>query len=241
MIQTNFKRYELKYILTVEQYKVLLNQMPEFIQLDEYGKYKINNIYFDTDDFRIIRHSIEKPKYKEKLRIRCYGEPSDTSKTFIEIKKKFNGVVFKRRVLAKQNDVLSYLDGDNNAIECSQILNEIDYFKGRYDGIKPKVYICYEREAFFSKEDKEFRLTCDFNIKTRDRDISFFSSDYDMEVLSSDYVVLEVKTVMGLPNWFLEFLSKNRIYKTSFSKYGTAYKIYYMQKFINTLGRAANV
>ncbi len=236
MMQTNFKRYELKYILTTQQYEMLLSQLPSDMTLDGYGRHKISNIYFDTEDYRIIRHSLEKPKYKEKLRVRCYGEPSEDATAFIELKKKFNGIVYKRRVYSEQNKVFAYLCEGADTVEQSQILNEIDYFKNSYSQLKPKVYLSYEREAFFSTADENFRLTFDFNIMARDSDVTLYRSDDDREVLSCEYVLLEVKTVMGLPSWFLEFLSENRIYKTSFSKYGTAYQTYFMPQFVSSLG-----
>ncbi len=240
LIQTNFKRYELKYILTAKQYELLVLKMPSDMMLDEYGRHKISNIYFDTEDYRVIRHSLEKPKYKEKLRVRCYGEPSDDSAAFIELKKKFNGVVYKRRVCLEQNKVFSNLfDGDCDTLQ-SQILSEIDYFKNSHDNIKPKVYLSYEREAFFSTADENFRLTFDFNIMTRDNNISLYSSADDLEVLQGEYVLLEVKTVLGLPNWFLKFIGENNIYKTSFSKYGAAYSRYFMPQFVSELGRVSN-
>ncbi len=240
MTQTNFKRYELKYILTAKQYKILLEQMPFCMKLDRYGRHRISNIYFDTDDYRVIRHSLEKPKYKEKLRVRCYGEPREDTTVFIELKKKYNGVVYKRRIYSEQNKVFAYLCKEIDAVEHSQILSEIAYFKNRYHGIKPKVYLSYEREAFFSTEDENFRLTFDFNISARDNNVSLYKCDDDMEVLSNEYVLLEVKTVMGLPPWFLEFLSENDIYKTSFSKYGMAFQRYFSSQFISTLRGAAN-
>ncbi len=101
--------------------------------------------------------------------------------------------------------------------------------------------MAYEREAYFSTKDENFRLTFDFNIKTREHDVSFLESKADREVLPDDYVLLEVKTVMGLPIWILEFLNENKIYKTSFSKYGTAYQLYYLPQFIHSLGRKTNV
>ncbi len=235
MGQANFKRYELKYMLSKAQYELLLMKMPKDIHIDKYGRHKISNIYFDTADFRIIRNSLGKPKYKEKLRVRCYGEPSDESTAYIEIKKKYNGVVYKRRVYDNQKNVMSYLCNKSHAIKTSQILNEIEYFKKSYPDMMPKAYLSYEREAFFSTKDENFRLTFDFNIKTRDFDVNFYESDEDKKILSDDNVLLEVKTVIGLPKWFLGFLSENDIYKTSFSKYGTAYQTYFLPKFINNL------
>ncbi len=240
MIQTNFNRHEIKYILTIEQYNLLLQKMPADMILDSYGRHKISNIYFDTEDYRIIRHSLERPSYKEKLRVRTYGEITKETIAFIELKKKINGVVYKRRVFSQQDKVFAYLCDGVNTIENSQILNEIDYFKSCYNDFKPKVYLSYEREAFFSINDENFRLTFDFNIKTRNKDISLYSSDIDKEVLSSEYVLLEAKTFMGFPSWFIDFLSSNCIYKSSFSKYGKAYQTYYMSEFIAGLRRNNN-
>ncbi len=240
MTQTKFKRYELKYILTKKEYEILLDKMPRDMKLDKYGRHKISNIYFDTEDYRVIRQSLEKPKYKEKLRVRCYGEPSEESTAFIELKKKFNGVVYKRRIYSKQGKVFDYLCKGVDSVEHSQILKEIDYFKRSYENIKPKVYLSYEREAFFSTLDKNFRLTFDFNIVARNSDVSLYRSEKDREVLGKEYVLLETKTVMGLPRWFLEFLSENGIYKTSFSKYGKAYKKYFMPQFVSGLRRISN-
>ncbi len=239
MVQANFKRYELKYILTQSQYASLIEAMSCEMRLDEYGRHKISNIYYDTEDYKVIRHSLEKPKYKEKLRVRCYGKPCEDNMAFIELKKKFNGIVYKRRIYDKQKNVLSFVDNKKGSLKDTQILNEINYFKNIYENIKPRVYLSYEREAYFSLVDDEFRMTFDFNIKTRDTNISFSESNIDLNVLSNKYILLEVKTVMGLPNWLITFFNNNNIYKTSFSKYGTAYQKYYMSDLINNLKEIA--
>ena len=70
--QTIFKRHEIKYIMTKEQQTIILEAMEPYMALDNYGRTTIRNLYFDTDNYRLIRHSIEKPIYKEKLRIRSY-------------------------------------------------------------------------------------------------------------------------------------------------------------------------
>lgn len=234
MAQTNFRRYEVKYKLTINQYEKLLKTLPNTMKLDDYGRHKISNIYFDTDDYRIIRHSLEKPKYKEKLRVRCYGNPDENSKAFVELKKKFNGVVYKRRFHTSQKEALDFLCYNEKCSVDTQISREISYFKDSYENIKPRVYLSYEREAYYCQEDENFRLTFDFNIKSRETDVSFYESNYDREVLSDEYVLLEVKTVLGMPKWFLNYLSENEVYKTSFSKYGTAYqKYYYIGEFAN--------
>ncbi|MFI3284608.1 MAG: polyphosphate polymerase domain-containing protein [Erysipelotrichaceae bacterium] len=236
-IQTTFKRYELKYILTKNQCLALYCLMNDKMRMDKYGHHKIRNIYFDTNDYRIIRHSLDKPSFKEKLRVRCYGEPKDDNLAFIELKKKYNGVVYKRRMTSSQKVALSYLCKHGNLADDSQIAKEIRYYMQPFEQIKPAAYVSYEREAFYGLEDEQFRMTFDYNIKARDEDISLNDNIKDLAVLDNRYVLLEVKTTTGLPSWFLDFLASEHIYKTSFSKYGKAYQTYFMPKFINQLRR----
>ncbi len=228
-VQSIFERYEVKYKLTKQQYIALQQHMEGKMELDSYGRHKISNIYFDTDDCRIIRHSLEKPKYKEKLRLRIYGEPSGERPAFIELKKKYNGVVYKRRISYSQQKAMSYLLEGEKMSDVSQIHKEIDYFIDCYSGmLKPRVYLSYEREAYFCHQDDNFRMTFDFNIKMRDTNVSLFDDVRDIKILDDDYVLLEVKTAQGLPFWLIEFFNSNNIYKASFSKYGTAYTTYLM-------------
>ncbi len=232
-VQTIFKRYELKYKLTTQQYDDLKEFMKDKMQLDSYGRHKISNIYFDTDDYRIIRFSLEKPNYKEKLRLRIYGEPNDAQPAFIELKKKFKGVVYKRRITENQNVALSLLLDREEKSAVSQIHKEIDYFIDSFENkLMPKVFLSYEREAYFCEIDDNFRMTFDFNIKMRDTNISLFSDENDVSVLGDEHVLLEVKTVQGLPFWLIEFFNQNNIYKESFSKYGTAFNIFLLPQLI---------
>ncbi len=237
--QTIFSRSEIKYKLTISQHKLLCNAMKNYMQLDEYGRHKISNIYFDTRDYKIIRHSIEKPKYKEKLRLRIYGEPKNEGNAYIELKKKYDGIVYKRRILSSQNDACEYLICNKPLCDNSQIKNEIDYFMSKSGELLPRVYLSYEREAFFCKTDENLRMTFDFNIKMRDSEVSLFASENDVDVLDENHVLMEVKTLNGLPFWLVNFLSDNKIYKTSFSKYGTGYEKFILPKFINAR-RASN-
>ncbi len=229
-----FKRYEMKYKLTYFEYENLLNIMNNYMKLDEYKRNKITNIYYDTEDYKIIRNSLEKPKYKEKLRMRMYGDANISNEIFLELKKKFNGIVYKRRVILNNgNDVLNIknIDDDN------QILREIKYFTSLYNGLKPMIYLSYYREAYIGLDDKDFRMTFDFDIKIRNQKINFFESVNDRNILDDDTVILEVKTVKGLPNWFLCFLRDNNILQTSFSKYGEAYNKFLIKDFKNYIGR----
>ncbi len=234
-MQNTFKRFELKYILSHTQYTHLCTCMKEHMHLDSYGKHKISNIYFDTNDYKIIRHSLEKPRYKEKLRLRVYGEPQENGLAFIELKKKFDGVVYKRRIPYSQGNALSYLCDEQAHEELCQIGKEVKYFQQIYKGLIPKVYLSYEREAYFCPNDEHFRMTFDFNIKMRDSHLSLFDHDIDKKIVDDNTILLEVKTVEGLPFWFLDFLNQNRLYKTSFSKYGTAYNLFILPKFVKEL------
>lgn len=217
----NFKRQELKYLITIKQYNMMKKHILEYVNPDKYHESTISNIYYDTPNFLLIRKSIEKPKYKEKLRIRCYGIKSLDDEVFIELKKKYNGIVYKRRVKMKYSDALNFLAGDT--IEEEQVLKELRYFAKFYTGLAPKVVLSYERESYYSKDDKALRITFDKKILWRDYDIDLTKGSYGSEILPSGYVLLEIKTVNGYPTWLNQFLSENKIYKQSFSKYGNVY------------------
>lgn len=218
-----FKRYELKYLITTEQYEKMKIAMVGHMALDKYGRHTIKNIYMDTPDHLLIRRSIEKPCYKEKLRIRSYSNCDDNS-AFVEVKKKYKGVVYKRRINLTKDEAIEVMVNGEDFHDKNQITREIKYFMDYYKDLHPAISIFYDREAYFGLEDGSFRMTFDQNIRTNDHEFSLDSlSEYD-QLISKDRVLLEVKTSMGLPHWLLEFFSENHILKTSFSKYGTAYK-----------------
>ncbi len=218
-----FKRYEIKYLITKEQKELIKTSMQAYMQGDQYGRSTIHNIYFDTPDYLLVRRSIEKPFYKEKLRVRSYGVATAEAKVFVELKKKYDSVVYKRRISMTEEESVRYTV-NREKITDSQISREIDYCFKLYNSLQPTVFLSYEREAFFSKTDLSFRLTFDENVLWRDYDLSLRKGAYGTPVLDSGLVIMEVKTAGGIPLWFTEILSKNHIYKTSFSKYGNAYK-----------------
>ena len=163
-IQSCFERYEKKYMLTPDQQRFLLDGMRPYMQADDYGEYTICNVYYDTDDWQLVRASIEKPAYKEKLRIRSYGPAEDNSPVFIELKKKVSGIVYKRRITREAREVEPFLKGEGASPE--QIAGEIRWFQQKYR-TEPKVFIGYDRLAFAGKEDPELRVTFDTNIRWR--------------------------------------------------------------------------
>ncbi|MBQ7336887.1 MAG: polyphosphate polymerase domain-containing protein [Clostridia bacterium] len=220
--QSVFKRYELKYLLTTEQKEIILQAMAPYMELDQYGRTTIRNIYFDTDSYRLIRRSIEKPAYKEKLRIRSYKRATSDSQVFVELKKKYDSMVYKRRISLPEHTAMEWVT-THTRIKDSQIAHEIDYFINYYEGLHPTVYLSYEREAYYEKSGGDFRVTFDDNILCRTEDLSLTSHAYGTPILEEGKVLMELKCAGGLPLWMVHTLSENGIYKTSFSKYGTAY------------------
>ena len=231
-----FNRYEKKYMLDEVTFKRLLDRISDYMEPDKYNKngqfYSISNIYYDTDDNRLIRSSIEKPVYKEKLRMRSYGTPDTSDKVFLEIKKKYNGIVNKRRTSIVLEDAYQYIENGTfpKETEClnRQVLKEIDYFKSIYD-LKPKVYLSYDRYAFFEKNDGDFRVTFDTNITTRRGDVRLESGSYGNRLLPQNIYLMEIKINGAVPMWFTSCLSDLKIYPVSFSKYGTEYKRYVLE------------
>lgn len=223
MIQTVFKRVEKKYLLNKYQAEKLINKISRYIKSDEYPYSKICNIYFDTQNSDLIRRSIEKPVYKEKVRLRSYGIPNKEDRVFLEIKKKFDGVVTKRRIALKLEDVYDYLENGKKPEANKQIFNEIDYCFKKYS-LKPSMYISYERYSYAGKDDDNFRLTFDTNIISRDSDLKLDNGDYGINAIGKDVFLMEVKCLGSMPLWFTNTLSDLKIYPISFSKYGKIYE-----------------
>ena len=218
-----FERVEKKYLLTKDKYQALLKAIEPYMTQDEYGLHTICNIYYDTPTYDLIRNSIEKPKYKEKLRVRSYGRPDKKDKVFIEIKKKYKGVVFKRRVSLTLEETERYLNSGIKPKKDNQILKEIDYFMNFYKPI-PKVYLAYDRTAYFGKEDSNIRITFDQRIRSRQYDLGLGKGDYGDCLLDSNQYLMEIKVPLAMPLWLVHILSDLKIYPTSFSKYGNVYK-----------------
>ena len=222
-IQNVFKRYEIKYVLSEKDAIALEALCKKYMSDDGFGQSTICNIYFDTDDYLLIRRSLEKPIYKEKLRLRSYGVPTSDSIVFPELKKKYRSIVYKRRLSMTEKEASLCFEG-LAPFPDTQIGREIAFCFSRYKTLSPRMFVSYERKALFSKEDESFRMTFDRNILWRDYDLSLTKGVYGSPALPQGKVLLEVKTATALPLWLTTFLSQNKIYKTSFSKYGKAYE-----------------
>jgi hypothetical protein len=232
MTISTFKRYEKKFLLNGDQYLAIYPGLMQHMRLDKYCKneqeYTISNVYYDTDNSSIIRHSLSKPYYKEKLRLRSYNLlNAPGSMVFLELKKKIGGIVNKRRAVLTLGDAYSFLNHglrpQNQDYLNVQVLNEIAFFLNNH-AVKPTTYISYDRKALFGKEDSEFRITFDHNIVTRREDVSIEKGRFGENLLRPDQYLMEVKVASAFPMWLANLLSENQIYETSFSKYGKEYK-----------------
>ena len=222
-LQCCFKRVEKKYLLTKEQYLAMRWGMSPYVTADRYANYTISNLYYDTDDYQLIRTSLDKPVYKEKLRMRAYGVPGDHDKVFIELKKKFEGVVYKRRIVLDADAAARYIHQGQNPEAENQISREIDYFMSSYQPV-PKVFIGYDREAWAGVENPDLRITFDTNLRWRTTDLDLRRGDSGAPILPPDQILMELKIPGAAPLWLARLLSENHIFSTSFSKYGTWYK-----------------
>ncbi len=222
--QATFQRYELKYLLNRQEKEQMLRIMAPYMRLDDYGRTTIRNIYFDTDNYRLIRSSLERPAYKEKLRIRSYQAAGPEDPVFVELKKKYLSVVYKRRLtLSEEQAMDTFRTGDALPVH-SQIADEIDYFRDYYASLQPTVFLSYEREAYYDLDGGDFRVTFDENILYREEDLCLGSCVYGTPLLDAGQTLMEIKTPGGLPLWMSHALNEMKLYKTSFSKYGSAYQ-----------------
>lgn len=236
-IQT-FKRYEDKFLLSHEQFEALTKELNEHMEYDAFcrdGTYSILNLYFDTPDHEVIRRSVSKPYFKEKLRLRSYGVPeNDGHPVFLELKRKIGGIVNKRRAEMSYGDAMRYLENvekpKNLSYTANQVLNEIDYFISCNDMVKPMYFLSYERIAMVGKNDKSFRITLDRNILSRREDLLLTNGCYGRNLIPPDKWLMEVKFSGAIPIDFVKLLSELEIYSRSFSKIGTEYKTYFLYK-----------
>lgn len=218
-----FKRYELKYLMDEGQRAAIVDAIDEHMKRDRYGHCSVRNIYFDTPSFLLARRSISRPLYKEKLRIRSYGTPSSNDDVFVELKKKYDSVVYKRRLTMPLEEAMEWFCGDGESPK-TQIGEEIGYMKVRYPDIGPAMFLSYDRDAYCAGNCSDLRITIDSNILARTDDVDLSSPIGGHPVLPEGYTLMEIKTMYGYPEWLTKALSSSRLYKSRFSKYGNAYK-----------------
>ena len=216
------KRRELKYLLSPLQAELLRARTAGHMLPDEYGKTSIASLYYDTPDHRLIRRSLEKPEFKEKLRLRSYGLATDLSPVFLELKRKTDGIVYKRRVQSVVPKADRFMNG-GAALCDGQIGRELTYFRDFYGSLEPACLIIYDRTAYY-EPDGDLRLTIDENPRFRMDGLDLRLSMDGEPLLPEGWSILEIKVQQSVPLWLTAILSEGRIYKTSFSKYGEAYR-----------------
>ncbi|TCL55459.1 VTC domain-containing protein [Kineothrix alysoides] len=222
--QGTFKRYEKKYLLSENTYKLLKERLEGHMVIDHFGKTTICNIYFDTPDHQLICSSLEKPVYKEKLRLRSYGTPAEGTPVFVELKKKYKGVVYKRREEMELIESEHYLYDNLPAPRTSQIVREIDWFLKFYKNLQPAMYISYNRIAMYGIEDSKLRITFDSDILWREEELHLEAGVWGSPLLKKGQRLMEIKIAGAMPLWLSHMLDELNIYPVSFSKYGRGYQ-----------------
>ena len=222
MAITVMQRYEMKYLLNAAQTEYLRRQLEGHMRLDGYGLTSIASLYYDTPDARLIRESLEKPEFKEKIRLRSYGLAADDSPVYLELKRKCGGIVYKRRIQTTVTEAGMFFTGKDMP-DGGQILKEIAYFRDHYHPLIPSCLIVYDREAYF-EPGGDLRLTIDFRPRYRTEDLTLTKSMDGIPLLEPGWTILEVKVQDAMPLWLSRILSAGGIFKSSFSKYGEAYR-----------------
>lgn len=227
-----FKRYEKKYLLSAARYEALWARMREHLVPDRFFESTVCSIYYDSADFALIRHSLERPVYKEKLRLRSYGVPGPDDPVFVELKRKFRGVVYKRRAQMSAAEAERYLAGQGRPPEDGQILREIDFFLQTHE-LEPRAFIACDRAAWVDRELPELRITFDRELRWRDTELSLTRGSHGMPLLPEGEVLMEIKIPEAAPLWLAHLLSELAVFPTGFSKYGTCYRQELLDKYFN--------
>lgn len=218
------KRFELKFLLNKEQEIFFRKRIGPYLSPDRFGLTSIASLYYDTPEYRLINRSIEKPEFKEKLRLRSYGLATDDSPVFLELKRKAYGIVYKRRVQTTCPLVRKFFEEDGDICGGGQINHELTYFRDYYGDLAPACLIIYDRTAFF-RPDSDLRLTIDGNPRYRTEDLDLRVSMDGIPLLPQGCSILEIKVQDAMPLWLAKILSDGQIRKISFSKVGEAYRL----------------
>lgn len=225
-IKKVFERKETKYILTAQQFPAFFSELQQYMEIDQYGLHTIQSLYFDTNQDDFIRHSIQKPDYKEKFRVRSYGIAKKEGLVFLEIKKKVKGIVYKRRLPLTYAEFLMWQQTNvlPESILNSQIGLEIQWLFKKHPDLTPRVCIAYDRYSLFYEEDDQFRVTFDQNIRFSTEGMCLHAPQNEQLVAPEMGILMEVKAMGAYPLWFVELLNRHSIRKSSFSKYAQTYQ-----------------
>lgn len=218
-----FKRSEIKYLIEEERFGTFMEEVLRHMKADNYGKTTICSIYFDTPQWLLVRRSIEKPVYKEKLRLRTYGVPNEESSAFVELKKKYKGIVYKRRIKLPYREAFNWLCDGETPKNTGQIGEEISWFLSSYEDLRPAAALFYDRVALYGTDDPLLRLTADENIRFRCNDPDLTEGDSGFLLTKPGERLVEIKIAGAMPLWLADLLSRLEIFPKSYSKYGNAF------------------
>ena len=222
---TTFERVEMKYVLTAAQQEEFMKRIEDHVRPNAYPHSDITSIYFDSDSYKLIRNSLDKPEYKEKLRLRCYGNINNDSNVFFEAKKKYHGITYKRRQDMTYRQAKDYILFDR--LPCNtQIMNELDYLKNGNEPLEPKVLINYQRDSYDGIGEQDLRITFDYDVKFSLNNLVLSNRNFEYDLTGPDIRILEIKTIYAMPLWLTKILDEMHIYPGNFSKYGNIYRNY---------------
>ena len=219
LYEATIMRVEHKFLMNGDQMKEFLKLASPHLKPDLYPSYDLFNVYYDTPDNSMIIHCLTHPQYKEKLRLRSYG---DSENAFLEIKKKFKETGLKRRINITETKAYDFIHGNEPLTDPSQIANEIKFLVDSR-GVEEKVFIAYHREAFSGVAEEDLRITFDTDICYRLDDLNLSKNGTETMLTKGDEVLLEIKVKDRYPLWLVKILSEMKLYRTSFSKYGMIY------------------
>ncbi len=238
MNKDTFKRKEIKYVLDAAQHERLRSVVYEQLPPAVFGTGRVSSLYLDTADRSVIARSLEKPLYKEKMRVRWYGAPDlmAAHDAFIELKKKYDGIVYKRRLQVSPGKVRAFLSGmpcadlvqqDVRALDGQtdaqriQIARELDAARARAARLRPSVIISCDRTSFGTDDENGLRITFDEHLHAQ----GLFDGESKFPLMAERHAIMEVKCTGAYPLWLVSALNSAKAYPASFSKYGRFYAL----------------
>ena len=243
-VQSTFARKETKYVLSQTQYSCFMDRIGDVLEEEPFGRSAISSLYYDTKTFELINRSMEKPRYKEKLRIRSYGEYRPDAAVFAELKTKFKGIVYKRRVQLSEKAAYLFMNGKpyeqaqlefplaaekrtihHSAQVDTQIAREIEACVARHPGLRPAMMVIVDRLPLHTTDGSGVRITYDFNARYRTDELAFSRGLHGEPIMPNDEVILEIKCQGAYPLWLVRALNEVKAYARPCSKYAMAYEI----------------
>ncbi|TFD97092.1 polyphosphate polymerase domain-containing protein [Jeotgalibacillus sp. R-1-5s-1] len=230
-----FNRFELKYLISIDEYYEMRSKLLERMTFDSYGnndgKYNIISLYFDSAERGIYYETKNKLSFRQKLRLRVYDRTSIEDQAFFEIKQKFKNVVNKRRTVLSLNDAYKLIKNKPNIFSKelppasnTQILKEVIHFRNQYE-LEPDIIVSYDRQAFVGVNEPDLRVTFDYNLMTRDYDLRLENGPYGHHFIHPDLVVLEIKVSNSVPLWLSNIVSEMNLSRKSVSKFCTSVEL----------------